>query len=135
MSVTPYLFFNGRCEEALRFYETALGAKVDALMRFSESPDQSQVAPENKDKVMHCAFHVGGTELFASDGFCTGQTEFRGFALALTVQDDEEAERLFANLQEGGEVRAPMGETFFASRFGIVADKFGVAWMVLTDKA
>ncbi|MFD0988171.1 VOC family protein [Methyloligella solikamskensis] len=133
MHVTPYLFFDGRCEEALRFYEETVGAKVDALMRFKDAPDQSQVSPENKEKVMHSAFHVGETEVFASDGFCTGQSEFRGFSLALTAKDDEEAERLFANLQEGGEVRAPIAETFFASRFGIVADKFGVAWMVLTE--
>lgn len=132
MQLTPYLFFNGRCDEALKFYEGAIGAKVDALMRFKEAPDESPVSPDNKEKVMHSAFHVGKTEVFASDGYCSGALDFQGFGLALTAKDVADAERLFEALSVGGQVQAPLSNTFFAERFGVVADKFGVTWMVLT---
>jgi PhnB protein len=131
MQVQPYIVFDGRCEEAIDFYKTALGATVDKLLRFKDSPDQSMVSPGNADKVMHCAFHVGETQLLASDGRCTGSSNFQGFSLTLTAKDAAEAERIFSALGEGGAVQMPMGETFFASRFGMVADRFGVHWMVL----
>lgn len=134
MNVQPYLFFDGRCDEALDFYKKTLGATVDMLMRFKESPDQSMVTPESKEKVMHCAFHVGDTQVLASDGHCAGKPAFQGFGLALTAKDDAEAERLFADLGDGGQVQMPMCQTFFASRFGMVADKFGVGWMVLAGQ-
>ncbi len=134
MSLKPYVIYNGRCEEALDFYKRAIGAEVIALMRFKDAPDQSQINPENMEKVMHSAFCVGDAEVLASDGYCTGQTAFQGFALALTVDSDEEAERRFEALSDGGEIQAPMTPTFFASRFGMLSDKFGVSWMVLTDK-
>ena len=134
MQVQPYLFFDGRCEEALDFYKKTLGITVDMLMRFKESPDQSMVSPESREKVMHCAFHVGETQVLASDGRCLGKPTFQGFGLALTAKDNAEAERLFASLGDGGQVQMPMTETFFATRFGIVADKFGVSWMVLAPK-
>ncbi|XSG81649.1 MAG: VOC family protein [Methyloligella sp. ZOD6] len=134
MSVKPYLIFNGRCEEALEFYKKALDAKVETLMRFDEAPDQSQIKPESKKKIMHSAFRVSDTEVLASDGYCTGQTDFQGFGLALSAKDVAEAERLFEALGEGGQVQAPLTETFFASRFGMVADKFGVSWMVVTEQ-
>jgi PhnB protein len=134
MHVQPYLFFDGRCDEALDFYKKTLGAKVDMLMRFKEAPDQSNVTPDSREKVMHCAFHVGDTQVLASDGHCAGKPTFQGFGLALTAKDDAEAERLFADLGNGGQVQMPMAETFFATRFGMVADKFGVGWMILKPK-
>jgi PhnB protein len=134
MHVQPYLFFDGRCEEALDFYKKTLGAKVDALMRFKEAPDQSVVSPDNREKVMHSAFHIGDTQVLASDGRCMGKPNFQGFSLTITAKDNAEAERLFGTLGDGGQVQMPMSETFFASRFGVVADKFGVGWMVMAPK-
>jgi PhnB protein len=134
MQVQTYLFFDGRCEEALDFYKKTLGATVDMLMRFKEAPDQSTISPDSKEKVMHCAFRVGDTQVLASDGRCMGKPSFQGFALTITAKDDTDAERLFGALGDGGEVQMPMSETFFASRFGMVADKFGTSWMVLSEK-
>ncbi|HZD89452.1 MAG TPA: VOC family protein [Pseudolabrys sp.] len=134
MQVQPYLFFDGRCEEALDFYKKTLGAKVEMMMRFKDAPDQSMVKAESREKVMHCAFRIGDTQLMASDGHCGGKPSFQGFALTITAKDDAEAERLFGVLGEGGQVQMPMGETFFASRFGTVADKFGTSWMVIKPK-
>jgi PhnB protein len=133
MQVQPYLFFDGRCEEALEFYRGALGAEVVMLMRFKECPDPppaGMVAPGSDEKVMHACFRVGEAMVMASDGGCRGQASFAGFSLSLTVPDEAEAERLFAALGEGGQVQMPLGKTFFSPRFGIVADRFGVSWMV-----
>jgi PhnB protein len=133
MKVQAYLFFDGKCEEALEFYKRALGAKVNALMRFGEGPDQSMVKPENKNKVMHSEFQVGETHIMASDGYCQGAPSFQGFSLAITVPNDAEAKRVFDAISAGGEVRAPLQKTFFASSFGMAADKYGVGWMVVTE--
>ncbi len=130
MQVQPYLFFEGRCEEAIEFYRTALGAEVTMLMRFKESPDPGTCAPGALDKVMHMSFRIGETILMASDGRCTGQPSFQGFSLSLTAADDTEAERLFASLADGGQVQMALTKTFFSSRFGMVADRFGVPWMI-----
>jgi PhnB protein len=131
MQVRPYLFFDGRCDEALDFYKSKLGAEVTALMRFKEAPDQAMVAPESKEKVMHSEFKVGDTTVMASDGHCQGKPSFQGFSLTLTAANDAEAEKLFGALSEGGQVQMPLAKTFFSSRFGMVADKFGVGWMVI----
>jgi PhnB protein len=131
MQVQPYLMFEGRCEEAVEFYRKALGAEVTRLMRFKESPDPGMCAPGTLDKVMHMSFRIGDTTLLASDGRCTGQPNFQGFSLALHVADDAEAERLFASLSDGGQVQMPLAKTFFSSRFGMVADRFGVPWMIV----
>lgn len=134
MYIEPYLFFDGRCEEALAFYRSALGAEVTALLRFKDSPEPPEpamVPPEAEDKVMHASFRVGETTVLASDGRCLGQPNFQGFALTLATADTAEAERLFAALAEGGQVQMPMSETFFSPRFGMVADRFGVSWMVI----
>lgn len=131
MHVTPYLYFDGRCEDALEFYRKALGAKVEMMMRFKESPDPNAIAPGSGEKIMHCSFKIGDTLVMASDGHCGGKPTFQGISLSLTVAKDVEAERLFAALGEGGQVQMPMTKTFFASRFGMVADKFGVSWMIL----
>ena len=128
--VQPYLFFEGRCEEALGFYRGALGAEVTMLMRFKESPDPGMVAPGTGDKVMHASFRIGDTTVLASDGRCHGAPSFQGFALSLTVPNEAEAERLFGALGDGGQVQMPLTKTFFSPRFGMVADRFGVSWMV-----
>ncbi len=130
MEIQPYLFFDGRCDEAIAFYQSALGAEVTMLMRFKDGPEPGMVSPESRDKVMHASLRIGDTTVLASDGRCLGQPNFQGFALSLTVPDVAEAERLFAALGDGGEVRMKLAETFFSPRFGMVADRFGVTWMV-----
>ena len=131
MQIQPYLSFEGRADEAIEFYKKAIGAKVDMLMRFNEAPDQSMVTPESKDKVMHAALHAGDTQLLMSDGRCTGSANFSGIALALSVQTEADADRIFNALADGGKVNMPLAKTFFSPKFGMVADKFGVGWMVL----
>ena len=128
--VQPYLFFNGRCDEALEFYRRTLGAEVTALMRFKESPDPAMCPPGAGDKVMHASFRIGETTLLASDGRCQGKASFEGFSLSLTTPDAAEAERLFTSLTDGGQVQMPLSKTFFSQRFGMVADRFGVPWMI-----
>jgi len=133
-AVEPYLFFEGRCEEAIEFYRRALGAEVGMLMRFKDSPEPPQPGscpPGSENKVMHASFRIGQTTVNASDGRCAGNPSFQGFSLALRVPAEAEAERLFAALAEGGQVRMPLAKTFFSPRFGMVADRFGVLWMVL----
>jgi PhnB protein len=131
MQLNPYLFFNGRCDEAVEFYKRVLGAKVDMLMRFKDSPQPASMNPPgSEDKVMHMSMRIGETVVLASDGRCVGSPSFEGFALSLLVDSDAEAERLFRGLGEGGQVQMPLTKTFFSSSFGMVADKFGVSWMV-----
>ena len=133
MHIEPYLFFNGRCEEAVEFYKKALGAEVIMLMRFKESPERPEpgmIPPGSENKIMHASFRVGDTMVMASDGHCTGKIDFQGFSLSLTVANEAEAERKFAALQEGGQVQMPLAKTFWSPRFGMVADRFGVGWMV-----
>ncbi len=131
MQVQPYLFFDGRCEEALDLYRRLLGAEVTMLMRFKENPDQSSVPPGLGEKVMHASFRIGETELMASDGLAKGQPAFKGISLAVSVADEAEAERKFAALADGGQVQMPLAKTFFSARFGMVADRFGVSWMIV----
>jgi PhnB protein len=133
MQVQPYLNFNGRCEEALAFYGKVLGAKIEGLMRFKDSPDPSMVSPGSENKVMHSSFRVGDAVVLASDGRCQGETNFQGISLTLTVPDEAEAERRFGALSDGGQVQMPLTKTFFSPRFGMVADRFGVTWMVLVE--
>jgi PhnB protein len=129
-TVQPYLFFDGRCEEAIEFYRHALSAEVNMLMRFKDSPEPGRCASGAEDKVMHASFRIGDTTLMASDGRCEGKPDFQGFSLSLTPPNEVEAERLFASLADGGQVQMPLAKTFFSSRFGMVADRFGVSWMV-----
>ena len=131
MNVQPYISFEGRAKEALDFYKSAIGATVDVIMYFKEAPPELKMSPESMDKVMHAAFRVGDTQLFASDGQCTGKAVFSGVTLTINATSNEEAEKLFGALGKGGQVTMPMSPTFFAHRFGMVADKFGVNWMVL----
>lgn len=133
MQVQPYLFFEGRCEEALEFYRQALDAEVEMLMRFKESPEApppGAVAPGSEEKVMHASFRIGDTILMASDGGCSGRSSFQGVSLSLNLAEVAEAERRFAALAAGGEVQMPLSATFWSPAFGMVVDRFGVSWMV-----
>jgi len=131
MQVQPYLFFDGRCEEALEFYRKALGAEVTMLSRFKDSPDPAMCPPGSEDKVMHATLRIGDTTVMASDGRCQGQPSFQGFSLSIAAASEAEADRLFAAVADGGQVQMPLAKTFFASRFGMAADRFGVSWMVV----
>ena len=128
MQIQPYLFYNGRCDEAIDFYRAAVGAEVTMLMRFKDSPEPTSHGVQ--EKVMHASLRIGDTTVLVSDGRCTGQLSFQGFALSLTVPDDAEAERLFAALGDGGQVQMPLTKTFFSSKFGMLTDRFGVLWMI-----
>lgn len=131
--IEPYLFFGGRCEEALEFYRSALDAKVDMVMRFNESPKPlppGVLQPGFESKVMHCSFRIGQTRVMASDG-CNDKSSFSGFSLSLTVPDEAEANRVFALLADGGVVQMPLGKTFWSPCYGMLADRFGIGWMVI----
>jgi PhnB protein len=136
MKIQPYLFFGGRTEEALEFYRKVLGAEMTMLMRHKDSPEPAPpgtVPPGFENKVMHAEFRVGETAVMASDGCGESQT-FGGFSLAISMPDKAKAERVFAALGEGGQVQMPLTKTFFSPAFGMVADRFGVAWMVMAEK-
>ena len=131
MQIEPYLFFEGRTEEALEFYKEKLGAKVEFLMRYKDNPDPKYNPPGSAGKVMHSLFRIGDTPVMASDGNCTGKPNFQGFALTLNAASAAEAKQRFEALADGGQVQMPLNETFFAKSFGMVADRFGVNWMVM----
>lgn len=138
MNVSTYLFFNGRCEEAVDYYKQTLGADVEMLMRFADAPDGYEppgMPDAMKSKVMHVAFNVGDTSIMASDGMCNGESRpsFDGFSLSISVPDVASAEKVFDALAADGTVSQPLIETFFSPRFGIVADKFGVSWMIVAQ--
>jgi PhnB protein len=133
MQIQPYLFFDGRCEEAIAFYRKTLGAEVQMLMRYKESPDPvpaGMLPPGSENKVMHASLQIGETVVMASDGHCSGKTNFHGFSLSITVPSAADAERVFAALADGGKVTMPLGKTFWSPCFGMLADRFGVGWMV-----
>ncbi|HMB94521.1 MAG TPA: VOC family protein [Tepidisphaeraceae bacterium] len=137
MKVQPYLFFEGRCEEAIEYYRSALGAELSMMMRFKESPVPHQpgtLPPGSENKVMHATLRIGETIVQASDGRCTGKPSFAGFSLTIVTPNEADAERFFAALSEGGQVQMPMTKTFFSPKFGMVADKFGVSWMIYVAK-
>jgi PhnB protein len=130
--IQPYLFFNGKCEQAVEFYRKALGAEVEMMLRFKDSPEPpppGMVPPGWDDKIMHTSIRIGGTTIMASDG-CEQGTGFNGFSLSLSVAADAEADRYFAALAEGGKVTMPLGKTFWSPRFGMLEDRFGVGWMI-----
>ena len=135
--VQPYLFFDGRCEEAIEFYKSALGAKVDMMMRFKDSPEPvppGMCPPGSDDKVMHAALRIGNTVVMASDGMAGGKPEFKGFSLSVNAANEAEADKVFDALGEGGKVTMPLAKTFYSPRFGMVTDKFGVGWMVIVPQ-
>lgn len=125
--------FEGRCEEAIEFYRGAIGAEVVTLMRMKDCPEPAGcgMPPGSGEKVMHASLRIGDAEIMVSDGLCPGEPDFRGFSLSLPARDAAEADRLFAALADGGEVRMPLGETFFSPRFGMLADRFGLGWMIV----
>jgi PhnB protein len=130
--IEPYLFFGGRCEEALEFYRKAIGAQIEMIMRFKDSPEPlpaEMVPPGHEQKVMHSSFLVGPSRVMASDG-CGESAAFQGFSLSIGVGSEAEADRVFAALSEGGKVTAPLAKTFWSPKFGMLTDKFGVGWMV-----
>jgi len=130
--VQPYLFFGGRCEEALEFYRAAVGAQVDMLKRYNESPEPmppGRIPPGFEKKVMHATFRIGGSTLMASDG-CETVSKFEGFSLSLSAPTEAEADRAFTALAVGGKVEMPMMKTFWSPRFGMLTDRFGIGWMI-----
>jgi len=151
MKVQPYLYFEGRTEEALEFYEATLGANIDVMMRMKEAPPEAQApgqncrddgsnpdsnhsAKDNSEKILHASFRVGDTVVMASDGMCSDSADFKGFALTLTVADDAEAKQKFDLLAAGGHVQMPLSATFFATSFGMLQDRFGVLWVVIAER-
>ena len=128
--VQPYLFFGGRCEEALEFYRNAIGAEVQMMMRFKESPEPHGLPEGFGDKVMHASVRIGASIVMASDGRCEGSAKFDGFSLSIVVPDEAEADRVFAALSDGGSVTMPLAKTFWAPKFGMLEDRFGLGWMV-----
>jgi PhnB protein len=128
--VEPYLFFEGRCEEAVEFYRKALGAEVVMMMRFKDSPDPNAAAHGKADKIMHASFRVGDTLIMASDGRAEDPMKFEGFALSIAVATPPEVDRYFNALTPGGQVIMPLAKTFWSPRFGMVTDRFGIMWMI-----
>jgi len=134
MLIEPYLFFEGRCEEALDFYRRALGAELGPLMRYQESPEPHQpgaLPPGSENKVMHAVVKIGDTKVMVSDGRCSGRPVFQGFALTINAPDVARADQMFAALADGGQVQMALAKTFFSPRFGMVTDRFGVMWMII----
>ena len=133
--VQPYLFFGGRCDEALEFYKQALGAEVQLLMRYKESPDPlppGMSGPDAGEKVMHTEFRLGATTVMASDGMTFDGAKFEGFSLSITVASEADAGRFFTALSQGGKVEMPLGKTFWSPCFGMLTDQFGIGWMIST---
>jgi PhnB protein len=133
MQIHPYLFFDGRCEDAVEFYQQALGAKVDTLMRYRESPEPlslGEARSEFDDKIMHASLRIGDATIMASDDCTPAPKAHGGYSLSLNVPDAATAERMFAKLGEGGTVQMPLGKTFWSPCFGMLTDRFGVAWML-----
>ncbi|MBI1319385.1 MAG: VOC family protein [Candidatus Hydrogenedens sp.] len=134
MQVQPYLSFNGCAEEALNFYQEAIGAELVMLMRFKENPEPQYNPPGSEEKVMHMSFRVGDSVLMGSDGDCSGNATLKGIRLALGVDTAEEAEEKFARLSAGGTIDMPLMETFFSPKFGMLTDRFGLGWMVRVNQ-
>jgi PhnB protein len=131
--VEPYIFFNGVCEEAIGFYRKALGAEVEMMMRFKESPEPpppGTIPAGHEDKIMHASFRVGQSRIMASDGCSADKPSFQGFSLSLLLPSEKDADRAFAALADGGEVQMPLTKTFWSPRFGMVTDRFGIGWMI-----
>src|ERR1700692_3623081 len=134
MQVQSYLFFDGRAEEGIEFYKKALGAQVTMLMRWKHSPDPTMCMPGSENKIMHAYMTIGETGVMISDGRNTGNPKFEGFALSIATKTEAEADKLFNALADGGKITMPQTKTFFSPRFGMLADKFGVNWMVLVTQ-
>lgn len=134
MSINPYLFFNGNCEEAFKLYEKVLNGKIEAMLPHTGTPAEAHVPKEWGNKIMHASMKIGDDVLMASDAPPPHQGPMSGFSVSLQVKDPKEAERVFKALSEGGVVKMPLEETFWAARFGMLVDRFGTPWMVNCDK-
>jgi len=136
MQIQPYLFFEGRCEEAIEFYRRVLNAEVLMMMRMKDSPEPPPPGspPGSENKVLHASLRIGDTALSASDGMSRGKPSFQGFSIALSVPTEAEADRVFKALSDGGNVQMPLTKTFFSPRFGMTTDRFGVGWMVMVEQ-
>jgi PhnB protein len=133
-AIQPYLFFRGRCEEAIAYYKKTLGAEVLMTMRFKDNPDKpgpDKVSKALDDKIMHASLRIAGTDIMMSDGMKSGPLDFQCMSLSLTVASEADADRIYGALAKDGTIQMPIGPTFFAKRFGAVADKFGVSWMIM----
>ncbi len=139
MKVEPYLSYEGRTEEALNFYAKAIGAQVDLMMRFKDAPKDEACEGDTgprpplalAEKILHSSFRIGASTIMASDGMCSGKPNFAGVSLSIQAKDDAEAKRIFEALAEGGQIHQPLIKTFFASSFGMLADRFGLGWMIV----
>jgi PhnB protein len=131
VQIQPYLNFDGHCDEAIEFYKKAVGAEVKMLMRWKDAPDKSMCTPDNADKVMHSSLRIGEATVMMADGRNTGHPQFKGISLSLIAKDPAEAGKLFTALGDGGQVQMALSKTFFSPSFGMVADKFGVSWMIV----
>ena len=130
--IQPYLMFGGRCEEALDFYRSALGAEVDLLIRYQDSPEPpppGMLPTGFENKIMHTSFRIGDNILMASDGYEEGQ-QFSGFSLSIQVATEIEADRFFTALSDGGQIQMPLSKTFWSPQFGMLIDRFGIHWMI-----
>ena len=136
MNIQPYLYFDGRCDEAITFYREAIGAELVMLMRFGEAPEGEGCAGPMPpaDKVMHACLQIGDSQVLVSDGFAAGNPEFKGVSLSLNADNDAHARKLFDALALGGQVQMPLAESFFATSFGMLTDRFGVAWIIVVSK-
>jgi PhnB protein len=136
MQLQPYLFFDGRCEEAIEFYRRVLNAEVLMMMRMKDSPEPPPPGspPGSENKILHASLRIGDTSLSASDGMNRGKPSFEGFSIALSVPTEAEAERVFKALSDGGNAQMPLAKTFFSPRFGMLTDRFGVGWMVMVEQ-
>jgi PhnB protein len=131
--IQSYLFFNGRCEEAIEFYRKTLGAEIEMMMRFKESPEPpppGSVPPGFDNKIMHASFRIGQTTVMASDGCSAEKPSFQGFSLSLAVQNEAAADDAFNALADGGLIKMPLTKTFWSPRFGMLEDRFGIGWMI-----
>jgi PhnB protein len=135
MQLNPYLFFNGECQAAFKFYEQCLGGKIDAMMTYAESPEAEQTSPESRDRIMHAHLTVNDMALMGSDVPSDYFEKPQGFSVSLQFDDVVEAERIFQALAENGTIKMPLHETFWAARFGVVVDRFGTPWMINCDRA
>jgi PhnB protein len=134
MTISPYLFFKGNCEEAMKFYAQVIGAEIDMMMRHTGTPMEEHVPAAWKEKIMHASIKLGDNWLMASDAPPDFQSDFGGFSVSYEVKTPEEAERVYNALLEGGTATMPMAETFWAHRFGMLRDKFGVPWIIGCSK-
>jgi Uncharacterized protein conserved in bacteria len=131
-----YLFFDGTCADAMRFYERVFRGRLEMLQTYGESPAATDVSPEKRDRIMHARLDLDGRALMASDAVSEDPFEgIRGFALSMNYESVEEAQRVFTELGDGGTVQMPLQKTFWAAAFGMLVDKFGTPWMINVNES